>query len=51
MAKKFFQSDKKVMAPDGKDIQPAQKSELEIVDWDGTCFLTKYYTHERNKLH
>lgn len=35
--------DKKVMVLDEFDIHPAKESELKIVDWDRTYFLTKYY--------
>ncbi len=36
-------SDKKVMVLDEKDIHTARESELKIVDWDRTYFLTNYY--------
>ena len=35
--------DKKVMVLDEKDIHPAKESELNIVDWNRTYFLTDYY--------
>ena len=35
--------DKKVMVLDEFDIHPAKESEVKIVDWDRTWFLTKYY--------
>ena len=35
--------DKKVMVLDEFDIHPAKESEVKIVDWDKTWFLTKYY--------
>ena len=35
--------EKKVMVLDEFDIHPAKESELKIVDWDRTSFLTKYY--------
>jgi para-nitrobenzyl esterase len=35
--------DKKVMVLDEKDIHTARESELKIVDWDRTYFLTNYY--------
>ena len=35
--------DKKVMVLDEFDIHPAKESEVKIVDWDRTYFLTKYY--------
>ena len=35
--------DKKVMVLDEHDIHPAKESELKIVDWERTYFLTKYY--------
>jgi para-nitrobenzyl esterase len=35
--------DKQVMVLGEKDIHPAKESELKIVDWEGTCFLTNYY--------
>ncbi len=35
--------DKKVMVFDEFDIHPAKESEVKIVDWDRTWFLTKYY--------
>ena len=35
--------DKKVMVFDEFDIHPARESELKILDWDRTYFLTRYY--------
>ena len=35
--------DKNVMVLDEKDIHPAKESELKIVDWERTYFLTNYY--------
>ena len=35
--------DKKVMVFDEFDIHPAKESEVKIVDWDRSFFLTKYY--------
>ena len=35
--------EKKVMVLDEFDIHPARESEVKIVDWDRTYFLTKYY--------
>ena len=35
--------DKKVMVLDEFDIHPAKESEVNVVDWDRTYFLTKYY--------
>jgi para-nitrobenzyl esterase len=35
--------DKMVMVLDEKDIHPAKESELMIVDWDRTYFLSDYY--------
>ena len=35
--------DKKVMVLDEFDIHPAKESEVKIVDWERTCFLSKYY--------
>ena len=37
--------DKKVMVLDEFDIHPAKESDVKIVDWDKTYFLTKYYMH------
>ena len=34
---------KRVMVLDEFDIHPAKESEVEIVDWERTYFLTKYY--------
>ena len=36
-------TDKKVMVLDEFDIHPAKESDVKIVDWDRTWFLTKYY--------
>ena len=36
-------TDKKVMVLDQFDIHPAKESEVRIVDWERSCFLTKYY--------
>lgn len=35
--------DKLVMVLDEQDIHPAKESELKIVDWERTYFLTNYY--------
>ena len=35
--------DKRVMVLDEFDIHPAKESDVKIVDWDRTYFLTKYY--------
>jgi para-nitrobenzyl esterase len=35
--------DKKVMVLDEFDIHPAKESEVKIVDWERSYFLTKYY--------
>ena len=35
--------DKRVMVLDEFDIHPAKESEVKIVDWERTYFLTKYY--------
>ena len=35
--------DKKVMVLDEFDIHPAKESDVKIVDWERTYFLTKYY--------
>ena len=35
--------DKEVMVLDEFDIHPAKESDVHIVDWDRTYFLTKYY--------
>ena len=35
--------DKRVMMLDEFDIHPAKESEVKIVDWERTYFLTKYY--------
>ncbi|MBQ6664646.1 MAG: carboxylesterase family protein, partial [Synergistaceae bacterium] len=35
--------DKNVMVLDEFDIHPAKESEVNIVDWERTYFLTKYY--------
>jgi para-nitrobenzyl esterase len=36
-------TDKKVMKLDVNDIRPAKESEVKIVDWNKSYFLTKYY--------
>ena len=36
-------NEKQVMVLDEKDIHLAKESELKIVDWDRTYFLTNYY--------
>ena len=35
--------DKQVMVLDEFDIHPTKESDVKIVDWERTCFLTKYY--------
>ena len=35
--------DRQVMVLDEFDIHPAKESEVKIVDWDRTYFLTNYY--------
>jgi len=35
--------DKKVMVLDEFDIHPAKESDVKIVDWERTYFLTNYY--------
>jgi para-nitrobenzyl esterase len=35
--------EKQVMVLDEFDIHPAKESEVKIVDWERTYFLTKYY--------
>lgn len=35
--------DRQVMVLDEYDIHPAKESELKIVDWERTYFLTNYY--------
>ena len=35
--------EKKVMVLDEFDIHPAKESEVKIVDWERTYFLTNYY--------
>ena len=35
--------DKEIMVLDEFDIHPEKESELKIIDWDRTYFLTKYY--------
>ena len=35
--------DKKVMVFDELNIHPEKESELKILDWDRTYFLTRYY--------
>jgi len=39
----YDQTDKRVMVLDEFDIHPAKESEVKIVDWERTYFLTKYY--------
>ena len=39
----YDQKDKQVMVLDELDIHPAKESEVKIVDWERTCFLTNYY--------
>ncbi len=39
----YDQEDKQVMVLDEQDIRLAKESELKIVDWERTYFLTKYY--------
>ena len=39
----YDQEDKRVMVLDEFDIHPAKESEVKIVDWERTYFLTKYY--------
>ncbi|MBQ9661306.1 MAG: carboxylesterase/lipase family protein [Bacteroidales bacterium] len=39
----YDSKDKQVMVLDEFDIHPAKESELKIVDWDRTLFLTRYY--------
>jgi para-nitrobenzyl esterase len=39
----YDQKDKQVMVLDEKDIHLAKESELKIVDWERTYFLTNYY--------
>ena len=34
---------KRLMVLDEYDIHPAKESEVKIVDWDRTFFLTNYY--------
>ena len=36
-------ANKQVMVLDEFDIHPAKESEVKIVDWEKTYFLTKYY--------
>ena len=48
MARRMFgrsmtRATRKVMVLDEKDIHTARESELKIVDWDRTYFLTNYY--------
>jgi len=40
----YDQKDKKVMVLDEFNIHPAKESEIKIVDWERTYFLTKYYS-------
>ena len=35
--------DRKVMVLDEFDIHPAKEADVKMVDWDRTCFLSKYY--------
>ncbi|MBR0366308.1 MAG: carboxylesterase family protein [Clostridia bacterium] len=35
--------DKKVMVLDEFDVHPAKEAEINMVDWERTYFLTKYY--------
>ena len=39
----YDMKDRKVMVLDEFDIHPEKESEMHIVDWDRTIFLTKYY--------
>ena len=39
----YDQKDRQVMVLDEFDIHPAKESDLKIVDWDRTYFLTNYY--------
>lgn len=39
----YDMKDRKVMVLDEFDIHPEKESEMHIVDWDRTSFLTKYY--------
>ena len=39
----YDRKDKPVMVLDESNIHPAKESEVKIVDWDRTYFLTKYY--------
>ena len=39
----LYDTEKKVMVLDEQDIHPAKESELKIVDWERTYFLTNYY--------
>ena len=39
----YDMKDKHVMILDEKNIHPAKESELKIVDWERTYFLTDYY--------
>ncbi len=39
----YDRKDKQVMVLDEFDIHPGKESELKIVDWERTYFLTKYY--------
>jgi hypothetical protein len=38
-----YLKDKQVMVLDEDNIHPAKESEVNIVDWDRTYFLTQYY--------
>jgi para-nitrobenzyl esterase len=39
----LYDTEKKVMVLDEQNIHPAKESELKIVDWERTYFLTNYY--------
>jgi para-nitrobenzyl esterase len=39
----YDQSNKQVMVLDEFNIHPAKESEVKMVDWENTYFLTKYY--------
>ena len=39
----YDQKDKQVMVLSEQDIHPAKESELKIVDWERSYFLTNYY--------
>ena len=40
---RYYQKYRQVMVLDEFDIHPAKESDLKIVDWDRTYFLTNYY--------